>query len=164
VSVGTTFHIYFPAHTGPIPTMAAQNEASFPIKGRILVMDEEEMIRNIVSQMLNRLHYDVAISTNGDELVDQYRKAEESGHPFDAVILGASVCGNMVDNVSLKKLKEIDPEVKVIISGDYADNPMISNAADYGFIGSLVKPYRMEELSRILHGASKKTRKTIPTR
>ncbi len=157
VGVGTTFHIYLPAHEGPMPKGPKGGKESLPVKGRVLVMDEEEMIRSIAGRMLNHLHYEAAFSTDGDEMIERYRSAMESGRPFDAVILGSSVCGNMGSNGTLQRLKGIDPEVKIIISSDYADDPMVKKYAEYGFIGSLVKPYHMEELRRILHQVSKAT-------
>jgi PAS domain S-box-containing protein len=153
VGAGTIFHAYLPAHEGPVPERDAQPDESSSTKGRILFMDEEEMIRNMAGRMLSRLHYEVVFTRDGDEAIERYRKAMVSGHPFDAVILGSSVCGKMPSNKTLLRLKEIDPEMKIIVSSNHADDPIIKKSEDYGFFGSLVKPYQLEDLGRILNEA-----------
>jgi PAS domain S-box-containing protein len=150
VGVGTSFYIHLPAHANETIERESSNEELVLDKGRILVMDEEEMMRHVALQMLNRLHYDVAFSKGVEEAVRLYEKAMKSGNAFDAIILGLTIPGDMRGIKAMQRLKEVDPEVKAIIASSYGNEPIVKNFRDHGFSGSLVKPYDMDELSQVL--------------
>jgi len=120
-------------------------------KGRILVMDDEASIRLLLSQMLTGSGYDVEPTKDGAEAVELYRKARESGQPFDAVILDLTVPGGMGGKEIIKKLLEIDPEVKAIVSSGYATDPIMSEYKKYGFSAVVTKPYSVSQMEETLH-------------
>jgi PAS domain S-box-containing protein len=151
VGVGTTFHIQLPASKKPAPVKAkAKKEAPVGGKGRILVMDDEEMIRKMLSKMLPLDGYDVELAKDGAEAVELYRKARESGQPFDAVIMDLTIPGGMGGKEAIKKLLEIDPDVKAIVSSGYATDPIMADFKKYGFSAVVTKPYSFEELEKTL--------------
>lgn len=98
-------------------------------------MDDQENIRNIGSQMLTYLGYEVEFASEGIEAFELYKKKKESGQCFEAVILDLTVPGGMGGKELIQKLKEIDPEVKAIVSSGYANKPIMSNYKEFGFNG-----------------------------
>jgi two-component system cell cycle sensor histidine kinase/response regulator CckA len=154
VGIGTTFYIYLPARESAITNqMTPHKEEPVASSGRILLMEEEEKTRKTVGQILNFLGYEVVFSRNDEELIERYEKAVASGNGFDAVIVSSTGCDIRGTNGTLRRLKEIDPLVKAIICGHYAEDPMMKMPVKYGYTGSLVKPYQVGEVSRALKGA-----------
>jgi CheY-like chemotaxis protein len=151
-NVGTTFHIYLPASHKPAPVKKkSAREKSVRGKGRILVMDDEEIIREMLNKMLPLAGYDVELTSDGVEAIKQYTKARESGQPFDAVILDLTVPGGMGGKETVKKLLEIDPKVKAIVSSGYATDPIMSEYKEYGFSAVVAKPYDVGQMEETLH-------------
>ncbi|MGA1876187.1 MAG: response regulator, partial [bacterium] len=96
------------------------------------------------------LGYMVECVADGAAAVEAFTRANESGRPFDAVILDLTVPGGMGGQEALEKIHEIDPKAKVIVSSGYADDPVLADYRRYGFSGAVAKPYEISELSRIL--------------
>ncbi|UCD89491.1 MAG: response regulator, partial [Desulfobacterales bacterium] len=107
--------------------------------------------RSLSRQLLSRLGYDSEVAKDGNEAVELYKKAKAVGNGFDVVILDLSVKIGMGGKDAVKKLIAIDPEVKVIVSSGYSNDPVISNFKKYGFIEKLVKPYAMKDLNDIIN-------------
>ncbi len=151
---GTICYIYLPASekekTDIRPATRHIKEKPIAGRGRVLVMDDEKMLRKVCSQMLNYLGYEVVLSEDGAEAFEMYEKAMHSGQPFDVVILDLTVRGGIGGEETIVKLAEIDPGVKGIVSSGYSDNPVISDYKSYGFSGAIAKPYRINELGRAM--------------
>ena len=147
---GTTFHIYLPATEKGLKS-SKQKAMLFKGKGRLLVMDDEEIIRLVVGKMLEEIGYEADFAEDGEKAIEQYVDAMKSGNPFSAVIMDLTVRGGMGGLECMKKLLEIDPEVKAIVSSGYADNPIMSKYRESGFKGIIIKPYEIEDLSEILY-------------
>jgi CheY-like chemotaxis protein len=113
-------------------------------------MDDEEVIRDVAGKMLERIGYEAGFARDGGEAIETYKKAMESGHPFDAVIMDLTIPGGMGGKEAIKKLKEIDPTVKAIVSSGYSDDEVMAEFREYGFIGAVAKPYKIVELKDIL--------------
>ena len=157
LNVGTTFHIYLPASKKPIAKKKEKAvQAAFAGRGRILVMDDEEMIREMISNMLSAAGYEVELTSDGAEAVEQYTKAKEAGQPFDAVILDLTIPGGMGGKESIKKLLEIDPDAKVIVSSGYATDPIMADYEKYGFSAVVTKPYSVAQIEKTLHNLLRK--------
>ncbi|MCP5006824.1 MAG: response regulator [Planctomycetes bacterium] len=148
--VGTTFSVYIPASTKE--THIQEKREENPVMGKVLIMDDEELIRLTASAILKDLGYDVVLSGNGDEAIGFYYEAEDSGHPFDAVVLDLTIRGGMGGMETIKRLHEINPKVKALVSSGYSDAPVMSDFRKYGFSGVITKPYAMEDLNRALQG------------
>jgi len=152
VGVGTTFTIFLSAADREIFTLKeVAEERLYRGQGRILLMDDHQGVRDVVGDMLIDLGYEVEFAEEGDEAVKMYEKAKESGKPFDAVILDLTVPGGMGGEEAIQKLREIDPEVKAIVSSGYSNDPMMSEYKKYGFSGMVAKPYAIKELSEALY-------------
>ena len=124
-------------------------------EGKILLMDDEEMIRDMASEMLSLLGYEVDVARDGEEAVELYRLAKDSDNPYAAVILDLTVPGGMGGRETIRKLMEIDPDIRAIVSSGYSDDPIMSDHKQHGFSGVVAKPYSAEELSRTLDSVIK---------
>jgi len=119
-------------------------------KGKVLFMDDQLYIRHMVAKMLTYLGYEVEFAKNGSEAIEIYKRAKESGQSFDAVILDLTIPGEMGGECAIGKLVEIDSDVKAIITSGYSNKPIMSEYEQYGFSGSVTKPYTIGELSETL--------------
>ena len=108
---------------------------------RILLMDDEPAICEITGILLKKLGYEPVITMKGEETIEEYKKAMEAGAPVDLVILDLSVPGGMGGREVIKKLLEIDPTVKSLVSSGDLSDPAINSYSEYGFTGVLTKPY-----------------------
>jgi PAS domain S-box-containing protein len=147
---GTTFRIYLPASAD----LQGKGEASappVPVPGtRILVMDDEEVIRDVVGHMLSRLGYEVTFACDGAEAIRIYEEAKASGRHIGGAILDLTIPGGMGGRETIRKLREIDPEVRAAVSTGYSDETILSDYREYGFRGVLPKPYKIDDLRRVL--------------
>ncbi|MDP8215291.1 MAG: response regulator [Candidatus Euphemobacter frigidus] len=151
LGVGTTFYFYLPVSKKGIEERKSLEEKLISGQGKVLIMDDEELVRDVTGRMLERIGYEIEFSNDGTEAVEIYKKAQESNRPFDAVILDLTVAGGMGGKEAIKKLKDVDPEVKSIVSSGYSTDPIMSEYKQYGFSGVIVKPYEIKELSEALH-------------
>jgi CheY-like chemotaxis protein len=117
-------------------------------------MDDEEMLRSVVSRMLEIMGYDVVSAAEGEEAVRLYIQAAEDGVRFDAVILDLSVNRGMGGREAAEKLIEYDPDVIALVSSGFVGDPVLQNYREFGFRGVIPKPYTSDELreglSRVL--------------
>ena len=155
IEEGTTVHFFLPAldkkSLAKEPAKKARTEKPIFGSGRILVMDDEEMIRDLAGEILIHLGYEVAFAVNGTEAVAKYEQAMAESRPFNAVILDLTVRGGMGGKETIQKLKEIDPQVIGIVSSGYAEDPGMVDFKAHGFTGVVAKPYSMEELGENLN-------------
>ncbi|MCD6533871.1 MAG: response regulator, partial [Deltaproteobacteria bacterium] len=117
---------------------------------RILVMDDEEIIREVVSQLLEACEYEVETAEGGQSAIEMYQQARACGRPFAAVIMDLTIPGGMGGEEAIKELLLLDPEVKAIVSSGYADDPIMANYVEYGFKGIVSKPYSINQLREVL--------------
>ena len=144
---GTTFSVYLRAAGKGAPWENTDGVIVPRGSGRILVMDDEEIIRDVADGILSRLGYEVECASNGAHAVEVYAQAKEKGRPFDVVIMDLTVPGGMGGKETLKKLREIDPGVTAIVSSGYSNDPIMAEYGKYGFRGVVCKPYTIKELS-----------------
>ncbi|MGC2062882.1 MAG: PAS domain S-box protein [Thermodesulfovibrionales bacterium] len=148
---GSAFTIYLPALDAGEPVGQAASDAVSGGTRRILLMDDEELVRDIAGEMLEALGHRVEYAKDGKEAVEKYAEAMQTGNPFDIVILDLTIKGGMGGEETIRKIREIAPEVKAVVSSGYADNPVVSDCRAYGFVASLNKPYRIEALRDCLN-------------
>lgn len=153
VDQGTTFTLILPS-TGQTATLdePAKEQLLLPNKviGSILVMDDEETIRDIVKETVGFLGYQVTVCANGEEAVSMYKAAHESGSPFMAVILDLTIPSGMGGTEAAKQILAIDPDAKLIVSSGFSFDPVMTEYKEYGFCAAVTKPYRADELGNKL--------------
>ncbi len=147
---GSTFHISLPAaELGNVPAPPSPTAVS-PGSGRVLVMDDEEPVRMVARAMLEELGYMVECAENGSDAGELSRKRKEEGAPFAVVIMDLTIPGGVGGREAITMLLKIDPDVKAVVSSGYSTDPVMANYGDFGFCAVLSKPYRPNEMSKVL--------------
>lgn len=129
---------------------APSSSASSFKNRRILLMDDEEMIRDLLSQMLEFLQYRTETAADGAKAIEAYQSALNSGDRFDAVILDLTVPGAMGGKETIEKLRRIDPDVRAIVSSGYATDDLVCHYDQWGFVGRIAKPFQIKDLDNLL--------------
>jgi len=160
---GTEFMICLPAAGGIVPpeldsVPVPSQEAS--CSGRVLVMDDEELVVDVASLMLEELGCAVDTCGDGSAAVDLYRTALERGAPYDVVILDLTVPGGMGGLEAARLIREIDPRAVLIVSSGYSRDSVASDYRSHGFTGAVMKPYSLEILSEELGRVMESVRHT----
>ena len=148
---GTTFTIRLPASGGEAPTAAPA--AVRPVAGRsarILMVDDEEMILEVASRAFQHLNHRMVKAQEGGQALEIYRQARETGEPFDLVIMDLTIPGGMGGREAAEKLLALDPAAKIVVASGYADNPVLANYREHGFVARLKKPFLLDELAAVI--------------
>lgn len=149
--VGSTFTIYLPCSTETI-TLAQEsqieNKESSPLK--VLIMDDEAIVRDVAKEMLLQLGHEAVLSADGEEAVQAYKKNLDSGHPFDLVIMDLTIPGGMGGAEAVQKILHLDAKAKVMVSSGYSNDPIMANCREYGFCAAIVKPYQLQQLAWVI--------------
>ncbi|MCD6531579.1 response regulator, partial [bacterium] len=163
---GTVFRILLPATEEKVPQAVQKDFVPDRGEGKILVMDDEPDIRELIVELLREYGYEVDSAADGQKAVEKYARALEEGKPYDVVVLDLTVAGGLGGKETLEKLKQIDPNVKALLSSGYSNDPIIADYKKYGFVGVIEKPYRIEVLHKTIYSliAEKKGKKFSPER
>ncbi|MCD6534833.1 MAG: PAS domain S-box protein [Deltaproteobacteria bacterium] len=143
----TEFTFYLPSLGVVFISQAkAVPESVLPISAsRILVMDDEEVVRETITEILTTFGYEVEVVSDGQQALEKYREQE-----FALVIMDLTIPGGLGGRETIKLLKEFDPQVKAVVSSGYANDPVVAEYEKYGFCGFLNKPYIIEDLLQLL--------------
>ena len=157
LGTGTILSIYLPASEKEIvetaPVKKPVPEKLVTQGEKILVMDDEEVIRDVCNALLTHLGYEAEVAVEGVEAIEMYTKAMESAKPFDMVILDLTNKVGMGGAETMAKLLEIDPDVKAIVTTGYSGDPIMSNFREHGFRSALPKPFILDQLRTALYDA-----------
>lgn len=149
VGRGTTFRIWLPAAPHEMPPAAnAGLRSSAHLPARILVMDDEEVVRRVAGRMLALAGHETVFTSDGAEAIRAYSAARQAGRAFDLVIFDLTVPGGMGGKDALQELLKIDPAIRAIASSGYSSDPVMANPRSFGFRTSLPKPYDIPDLMR----------------
>ena len=148
---GTTVSLYFPASTERVPRVVETvSETAREGKWKVLVMDDEDLVRDMAIGMLEHLGFESRGARDGREAIGMYRDADTEGTPFDLVVMDLTVPGKMGGKEACARLLGMYPDARVIVCSGYSSDPVMSDHAAYGFLGMLGKPFHMEELKRVV--------------
>jgi CheY-like chemotaxis protein len=147
---GTTFHVYLPASEKRKRAEKKADEVRPTIAGRILVMDDEPSIRRLASKMLRSFGHEVEQAADGKEALELYDQARQSGRPFDVVLMDLTIPGGMGGREAVKRLLEMDPGARAVVSSGYANTPLIADFEKYGFKSYLPKPYQLKQMKAVI--------------
>lgn len=154
--LGTVFYLYLPAAASLAPVKEVRVEEMVGGSGKILVMDDDEMVRSVAEKMLTHLGYDVVAVDDGARMIAEYKKAVDQNAPFLAVIMDLTIPGGMGGVEAAAKLKALFPDVRAIASSGYSNDPVMANPSFYGFSGVMPKPYTMESMSALIQELNNK--------
>lgn len=153
VGEGTTFTIHLPS-IGKVYKKYQEDIAEHLISehkgGRILVMDDEQMIREVASLMLTHLGYEVTTCANGEEAVELYKTAMKSEKPFLTAIMDLTIPGGLGGKEAAEQILSVYPQACLIVSSGYSNDPIISNYHEHGFSGTIAKPYSLVQFEKVL--------------
>jgi PAS domain S-box-containing protein len=148
--VGTTFRLHLPASRKLLPKEKASVPAGVLGKRKILVMDDEEVVRKLVRRLLQQMGHEVELAEDGQSAVAAYESAKDQGHPFDAAILDLTIRDGVGGQETIRELLKIEPAVKAIVVSGYANDPALLEPERYGFKGVLRKPFDRHNLRTVL--------------
>ncbi len=148
---GTSFAVYLPASKNLSKKEAPDMGSATNGKGRILVMDDEEGIRDVVAHMLRAIGYDPTLAADGKEAIDLYSLAMDCDAKYDALIMDLTVPGGLGGKEALQILLQIDPQVKAIVSSGYSNDLVVADYRDWGFLGFVPKPFSIADLGEALN-------------
>jgi CheY-like chemotaxis protein len=157
--VGSRFLVYLPASANSLPVKSSGRvETASTGSGRVLLMDDDSEVAEVAQDMLESLGYVVQVAPSGRDAIDQFKDAELGRARFDAVILDLTVPGGMGGAEAVSHIKEIRPDVPVVVTSGYADDSVLARFRDYGFDGVLPKPFGLADLQRALEEADATSR------
>ena len=152
---GTIFTIFLPASN---KVEAREPEEHTTVskgvrkeKYRMLVMDDEQVICELLTEMLDMLGYESDFANEGNEAIDKYKKSLKANNPFDVVIMDLTIPGGKGGLETVKEILHLNSNAKVIVSSGYSHGKIMSNYKEYGFVDIAPKPYTMDKLKKILH-------------
>jgi len=149
---GTTFTIYLPASADQtIPQDKSVKETIITQTLKILVMDDEEVVRDILKTLLARMGHEEILAEEGREAIDTYQEAIKRSQPIDLIIMDLTIPGGMGGKEAIHEILAIDPKAKVIVSSGYSNDPIMANFRNYGFSAAIAKPYKMSELTNVIN-------------
>jgi two-component system, cell cycle sensor histidine kinase and response regulator CckA len=151
LGAGTTFAVYLPASRRQPAINPATTEASRSGEGRVLVMDDEAVIRETAGDLLGHLGYEVDFAVSGEEAIRKYEAAIRAGLPYRLVMMDLTVPGGMGGREAVRWLLDLDPAARVVVSSGFAGDPAMTDYERYGFSGALIKPYNLKELVRTIN-------------
>ncbi len=151
---GSRFSVYLPAISGEVfakkePESVVVNPRSGGGK-RILVMDDDELVCSVVASILEHFGYDADFAADGAEALAMYGRARDQDRKYDLVIMDLTIPAGMGGVEAIKRLLELDPTAQAIVSSGYSSHEVMANYTEYGFVGVVVKPFKIDDLGRIL--------------
>ncbi len=150
VGEGSTFTVYLPATEDPIVEKEhAGGITDRPVaqmKGRVLLMDDEEPVLRIGNRMLAHMGFETVCVGRGEDAISSYREAMDMGNPFNLVIMDLTIAGGMGGKETVKEIRNMDPGARVLVATGYSQDLVVSDYRKFGFSGAIVKPYTVDDL------------------
>ena len=117
---------------------------------RILVMDDEELVKKIVKSQLEYLGHTVLFAGDGREAVERYRELLGTEEEIDCVIMDLTIPGGMGGREAVREILAIDPDARVLVASGYFNDPVMANYREHGFMAAVSKPFKLDELQRAI--------------
>jgi two-component system, cell cycle sensor histidine kinase and response regulator CckA len=154
---GTIFTLYLPC-SDPEREIYEKGDpdpssAPFTGSGHILVIDDEDIVRSVIKNLLKSIGYSAESTSTVEEGLELYKTRITENARFDAIIMDLTIKGGISGRKGIQLFKELHPDVKVIVASGYSNDPVLSRFEEYGFFDALVKPIELRELSRIMKRA-----------
>ncbi len=147
---GTVISILLPAIINHVLRPEKEDNLQKIGAGKILIMDDDQTVREIAVAMLTVIGCSVEEAGDGKEAIALYIKAQKDGTPFDIVIMDLTIPGGMGGKEAIAALLALDPKARVVVSSGYANDPIMASYKKYGFHGFLPKPFKMDDLNKVI--------------
>ena len=146
VGAGSVFHVWLPRATGDSANVDEPTSEGGQGHGQVLIMDDEDFVLEMASSMLHRCGYQSIRARSSQQAVALASAALTAGRPFRAAILDITIPGGPGGKETVHKLKQLDPSIRVLVSSGYAGDDVLAHPQEFGFDGSLPKPYQLRDL------------------
>jgi PAS domain S-box-containing protein len=153
---GSVFHMYLPAEKDPAPKAKAAEIVKHKGSGTFLVMDDQEVIRETIGDMLTSLGYTVVYRENGSNAVDFVKTETAARRKISAMMFDLTVPGGMGGKEAIPEIRKLCPKTPVFVASGYAEDPIMADPKAYGFTASICKPFRKADLVKLLNANMKK--------
>ena len=150
LGVGSSFYIYLEASSEKIDSSVIKEGDKKKLAGHVLIMDDEEVVRQVGSSILEHLGCTVETAIDGDEAIKLYKKNSKSKNKFDAVIMDLTIPGGMGGVEACREILKFDSNAKIMVSSGYSDDPVLANFKTYGFQGEIKKPYTIDDFTKVI--------------
>jgi len=149
---GVTLKLTLPAARPKEPGKMPQSDAKQTTTTglNVLIMDDEELVRDVTAAMLKQLGHKVVTAVDGTEAINKFKEAATSSQPIDLTMMDLTIPGGMGGEEAAKEFLKIDPTAKIVVSSGYSNDPIMANYQDYGFRAALSKPYQHQELLEVI--------------
>ena len=147
---GTRFELLLPASEAIQVTPPRAATPADEVRYRVLVMDDEPTIRSLLERMLERLGHEVVLTADGEQALAAHAQAVAEGPGFDLAILDLTVIGGMGGKQTAGLLLARDPDFRIIASSGYSNDSALGNHRAEGFSAALAKPFRIDDVRRVL--------------
>lgn len=151
LGIGTTFSIYLPAIEESLTEIETIDVEKHNGTGLFIVMDDENSIQEILEEVLSGFGYRVILASNGNETIEIVKAELNSGNKITGMIFDLTIPGGMGGKETVAEIRKIVEEIPIFVSSGYSDNPVMANPKEYGFTGSISKPFRIIELIELLN-------------
>ncbi len=149
---GTGFTIYLPAALSDDHGCQEDKKISRSVKAAsIMVMDDEEMLRNLARSQLSMLGHEAIAVADGEQAINRYQELQDLGTPVDLVIMDLTIPGGMGGREAAQKLLLLDPQARIIVASGYSNDPVMATYREYGFKAAIAKPFNLAELSAVIN-------------
>lgn len=147
---GATFTFYLAASARKVTDAPAAKPEVRRGSGRVLLLDDDAAVREVSADIMRFLGYQVDCTDNGDDTIRKYADALLSGKPYRIVILDLTIPGGMGGLETLRILRDVDPDVRAVVTSGYTNDPILVDFRQYGFSGAVVKPFEVSDLAEAL--------------
>ena len=145
---GTTFTLYLPAIPATeTATTNKVNDKPATKACRIMVMDDDKMIRDVAQAQLENLGHESIMVPDGRQAIDKYQELQDKNTPVDIIIMDLTIPGGIGGREAAEKLLAIDPEARLIVASGYSNDPVMADYQKYGFCAAIIKPFALKELN-----------------
>lgn len=148
---GSTFHVYLPATATVSDFSETELQSQHRGDGTFLLMDDEEVIRESVAGMLISFGYKVLTTVDGYETLDILTAEIAAKRKITALLLDLTIPGGMGGKETINEIRKINDAIPVFVVSGYAEDPVMANPGEFGFIASICKPFKKAELAELLN-------------
>ncbi|MGI9535257.1 MAG: hybrid sensor histidine kinase/response regulator, partial [Thermodesulfobacteriota bacterium] len=150
IDKGTTFTIYLPALNKVITNNSKSDITEFKGEGRVLLMDDDYAIRDMLVNIIENLGFEVDSASSGEEALDIYQNTKDTGNQYKFVLLDITIPGGMGGKDTILKLRENEPDIKAIAISGYSKDPISTEYEDFGFNGFIAKPFKIKDFESLI--------------
>ncbi len=147
---GAVFTIFLPAEKENVSLKHVKSKKINHGCGRILLMDDDHIVRNTVKSLLESIGYEINCVSNGNAAIELYKNALKQKNPYILVIIDLSIPGGMGGEETIKWIRKMDSNAKAIVFSAYSNSPIISDYKKFGFNGIITKPFKIEDFSDVI--------------